>query len=83
MKDGDGTIHKTSVMKVLCQPVLSEIPVESNTESTPHTRDQLKQALEAWKQEFLKQNGRQPSKDELFADPTAGSLFREFVKLRR
>jgi len=45
--------------------------------------DIVKAALDDWKARFGRERGKKPSKDDLFADPEAVALFKEYSSLSK
>ena len=66
----------------------NQIEMEGESESEKIKRmekeerkKQIQQQLQLWKDSFEKQNGKKPSKDDLFTHPLASQLFKEYSSL--
>ena len=80
----DGT--SAVLARTACQPMeLGMLDVASAAgPSIEEQEAELRSKLDAWKTDFAaSHSGRAPTREEMFADPIAGRLFKEFATLRR
>mmetsp|Transcript_39274 Transcript_39274/g.50742 ORF Transcript_39274/g.50742 Transcript_39274/m.50742 type:complete len:357 (+) Transcript_39274:1218-2288(+) len=80
-------IEETVLGTVMCAPLteITDVEEHSSTDNTSfHERlDKVKKDLSDWKTEFELQNGRAPSREDLFSNPQSKVLFEEFSMLNR
>eukprot|EP00516_Mucochytrium_quahogii_P003191 CAMPEP_0203748584 /NCGR_PEP_ID=MMETSP0098-20131031/3430_1 /ASSEMBLY_ACC=CAM_ASM_000208 /TAXON_ID=96639 /ORGANISM=" , Strain NY0313808BC1" /LENGTH=369 /DNA_ID=CAMNT_0050637373 /DNA_START=1552 /DNA_END=2661 /DNA_ORIENTATION=+ len=69
---------------VHCQAMFTSLFDEEDASKTHQDRlEEVKIALDEWKKQFEEENGKAPSKDDMFNDKYALGLFQQFGKLRK
>jgi len=79
--------HKISsreVMRVLCQPMIKEMISDQPKQTVNERIAELQDILKTWTEGFkASNNGKHPTREDIFNDETAKNLFTEFSKLRQ
>jgi len=80
----DATASRPGQAAQVSQPTPQEVAAAAAAaKERSAAKEQVQKALQDWREEFERQHGRRPTRDDLAADPDARALFAKFSQLNR